>query len=233
MKSIIVGGGKIGYNLFKILKERDHQVTLIERDKETCLNIAEDINTDVIWGDGTELEVLRDAGIEEAEIVAAVTGSDEENLVICKIAKLSFETKRTIARVNNPKNTKMFKKLGIDNTVCSTEVIANLIEYSLDTDDYRIINTLEKGAMLLVELSMKEYCCWCDQYLRDLVLPQECVFVSVLRGEQIIYPRGATKILHNDKVLIITNKNALTFLVNAIFSKGNRKWKTRKMKSEV
>ncbi|HEX3078703.1 MAG TPA: NAD-binding protein, partial [Lachnospiraceae bacterium] len=89
MKIIVIGGGKIGFNLLKILKERDHQVTLIEKDKGTCMKIAEDMDTDIIWGDGTDLEVLKDAGIEEAEIVAAVTGSDEENLVICQIAKLS------------------------------------------------------------------------------------------------------------------------------------------------
>ncbi|MDF2486018.1 MAG: trkA1, partial [Herbinix sp.] len=138
MKTIIIGGGKVGYNLFKTLRERDYNVALIERDKETSLRIAEDFNTDVILGDGTNMDVLIDAGIEEAEIVAAVTGSDEENLVICQIAKLTFSTQKTIARVNNPKNTIMFKNLGIDDTVCSTEVIANLIEFSLDKEDYRI-----------------------------------------------------------------------------------------------
>ncbi|MGB4440237.1 MAG: NAD-binding protein, partial [Sedimentibacter sp.] len=109
MKTIIIGGGKVGSNLFKILKEKNYEVTVIEQDKDTCLKIAEDISADVICGDGTDLEVLKDAGIEEAEIIAAVTGTDEENLVICQIAKISFNTKKTIARVNNPKNIKMFK----------------------------------------------------------------------------------------------------------------------------
>lgn len=230
MKSIIVGGGKIGYNLFKILKERNHYVTLIERNKDTCIKIAEDMDTDVIWGDGTTIEVLKDAGIEEAEIVAAVTGNDEENLVICQIAKLSFNTKRTIARINNPKNTTMFKKLGIDNTVCSTEVIANLIEYSLDTEDYRIVNTMKNGSMVLVELLMKEKSSWCNQYLKDLTLPDECVFVSVLRDDEIIYPKGDTQILENDKVLVITSKTALAAIVNKLYGGGHKKWLSRKMK---
>lgn len=230
MKTIIIGGGKIGYNLFKTLKERGRQVTLIERDKEACMKISEDMNTDVIWGDGTDLEVLKDAGIEEAEVVVAVTGTDEENLVICQIAKLSFNSKRTIARVNNPKNTIMFKNLGIDNTVCSTEVIANLIEYALNKDDYRIVNTLGRGSMVLAELSMKEAGVWCNKTIKELILPKECVFVSVLRGDEVIYPRGDTQILCNDKVLIVTNYSALSDLVDELYDGGNKKWMSRKMK---
>lgn len=230
MKTIIVGGGKIGYNLLKILKERNHLVTLIERDKDTCIKIADEMNVEIICGDGTDLEVLNDAGIDEAEIVAAVTGTDEENLVICQIAKLSSNSMRTISRVNNPKNMVMFKQLGIDNIVCSTQVIANLIEYSLDKDDYRILNTFERGSMVLAELLIKENCPWLNKELRDLELPKECVFVSILREDQIIYPRGNTQILFKDKVLIITNNSALSILVSELYDGGNAKWKLRKMK---
>lgn len=230
MKTIIVGGGKVGYNLFKTLKERGYDVALIERDKETSIRIAEDFNTDVIWGDGTNLDVLIDAGIDEAEIVAAVTGSDEENLVICQIAKLSFHTKKTIARVNNTKNTVMFKNLGIDDTVCSTEVIANLIEFSLDKEDYRIISILERGSMVLTELSMKEGTPWSNKLVKDLILPSECVLVSILRRENVIYPRGDTQILVNDKVVIISNKSILSILIAELYDGGMKKWASVKMK---
>jgi len=224
MRTMIIGGGKIGYNLLKTLRERGHQVTMIERDKETCMKIAEDIDTDVIWGDGTDLEVLRDAGIEDAEVVAAVTGTDEENLVICQIVKLISNTKKTIARVNNPKNNIMFKNLGIDNTVCSTAVIANLIEGALSKDNYRIINTFELGSMILAELLIKEDGPWCNKMVKDLVLPKECVFVSLLRGENVIYPRGDTQILFDDKVMIITNNLVLSHLVAELYNGGNKKW---------
>lgn len=217
MKSIIIGGGKIGSNLFKTLKERNHQVTLIERDKDTCLRIAEDICGDVIWGDGTDLEVLKEAGIEEAEIIAAVTGTDEENLVICKIAKVSFNTPKTIARVNNPKNTTMFKTLGIDNTVCSTEVIANLIDFELNKDNYRIIKTFENGSMILVEILIDKNNNWCNKEIKDLQLPEECVIVSVLHEKSIIYPRGNTEIINGDKVLAITSNQVLSDLINNKF----------------
>lgn len=230
MKSIIVGGGKIGYNLFKTLKERGHQVTLIERDKDKCLRVSEDINTEVIWGDGTNLEVLKDAGIEEADIIAAVTGTDEENLVICQIAKMTFNTKKTIARVNNPKNTTIFKTLGIDNTVCSTAVIANLIEYELDHEDYRIVNTFERGSMVLAEIVINKSSLWCGKVIKDLTLPEECVFVSVLRGEKVIYPKGDTLLLCDDKVLIVTNNSVLPVLAKELYDGGNKKWNSKKMR---
>lgn len=223
MKTIIIGGGKIGYYLFKTLKERDRQVTIIERDRDVCAKIAEDMDADVIWGDGTDLEVLKDAGIEEAEIVAAVTGSDEENLVICQIAKLSFHSMRTIARINNPKNTVMFKNLGIDNTVCSTEVITSLIEYALNRDDYRIVNTFGRGSMVLAELTVREDVVWCNKRIRDLVLPEECVFASVLRSEDVIYPKGDTQLMCNDKILVVTSYSVLSDLVDELYDGGNRK----------
>jgi trk system potassium uptake protein TrkA len=220
MKTIIIGGGKIGYNLFKTLREREFEVTLIERDKETCLKIAEDFDTDIIYGDGTNLEVLKDAGIENAEIIAAVTGTDEENLVICQIAKLSFNTRKTIARVNNPKNMVMFKNLGIDNTVCSTQVIANLIENSLDKEDYQIISTFERGAMILAELNINKENPWSNKPVRELSLPQECVLVSIIRGDSVVYPRGDTIILAGDKVVIITNRTVLSIIASDLFHRG-------------
>lgn len=224
MKTIIIGGGKIGYNLYKTLREREFEVTLIERDKDTCLKIAEDFDTDIICGDGTNLEVLKDAGIEDAEIIAAVTGTDEENLVICQIAKLSFHTKKTIARVNNPKNMVMFKNLGIDNTVCSTQVIANLIENSLDKEDYQIINTFERGSMILAELYINQKNPWCNKPIRELSLPNECVLVSILRGDSVIYPRGDSVILDGDKVVIITNKTVLSVIASDLYHGGSRQW---------
>lgn len=220
MESIIIGGGKIGYNLLKTLKERNYQVTLVERNRDTCMKIADELDADVICGDGTDLEVLKDAGISDAEVVAAVTGTDEENMVICQIAKLSFNVKKTIARVNNPKNIAMFKALGIDRIVCSTEVIADMIGYELDKDDYRIIQTLQRGQMVLVETTINKKNPWCDCSIKDLNLPSECVIISVLHGDEIIYPRGDTQILENDKVLFITNHTALTTLMNHLPNGG-------------
>lgn len=212
MKSIIIGGGKIGYYLLKTLKERNHQVTLIERNRDTCSEISEDIDADIIFGDGTDLDVLKDAGIEEADVVAAVTGTDEENLVICQIAKVSFNINKTIARINNPKNVPMFKALGVDKTVCSTEVIANLIEWEFEKDDLKIVQTFERGAMSLVEITIEENSSWHDNVIKALDLPDECVIVSIVRNGKVIYPRGSTQILRDDRVLVVTNSHIISEL---------------------
>ena len=220
MSSIIVGGGKIGFYLLKTLQERGVDTVIVERDEAICSKIAEDLNAEVICGDGTDIDVLRDAGISDAEIVAAVTGTDEENLVICEIAKASFSVPRTIARVNNPKNIAMFKALGIDKIVCSTEVIANLIENELDRDDYHVIQTFERGAMILVEVYISDKSPWCGKTLKVLELPAECVIATILRAEKIIYPRGNTEILCGDKVLLVTNQPMLTKLRRTIHHTG-------------
>ncbi|MCB2291478.1 TrkA family potassium uptake protein [Clostridium sp. CS001] len=128
MRVIVVGGGKVGYYLIKALKEKKHSVVLIEKDIEICEKIAEELQVYVICGDASDIEVLKDASIEEVDVVAAVTGKDEENLVICQMVKVNFNIKETIARINNPKNTAIFKALGVNKTVCSTQVICNLIE---------------------------------------------------------------------------------------------------------
>lgn len=127
MDIIIVGGGKVGYYLLKSL-HKQHEVILIEKNREVCEKIAEEFNDMILWGDGTDLDVLKDAAIENANVVVAATGKDEENIIICQIAKRNFNINKTIARVNNPKNIKVFEQLGVDKTVCSTEVIANMIE---------------------------------------------------------------------------------------------------------
>ncbi len=216
MKSIIVGGGKIGYYLLKTLHDQSYNVFLIERNYSTCKSIADELDANIICGDGTDIEVLKDAGIDEAEVVAAVTGSDEENLVICVIAKNTFHISKTIAKINNPKNISMFKALGVDRTVCSTAVIANLIEYEFDKDNARILQTFDRGAMILAEIKIDKGSTWTDQFVKDLELPEECVMSSILRNDKAIYPRGNTRIQVNDNILILTNTAGFTQLKRMI-----------------
>lgn len=227
MKSIIIGGGKIGYYLLKTLKEKNYSVVLIEREKSNCMSIAEDIDADIICGDGTDIDVLEDAGIDGAEVVAAVTGTDEENLVICQIAKINFNISKTIARVNNPKNISMFKALGVDKIVCSTAVIANLIEYEFDKDNFKIIQTFERGEMILVEIKIDKDSIWCDNFIKDLDLPDECVITCILRDNKAIYLRGNTRILELDNILVLTNNSGLLELKKQ-FKNGGVKYAKHK-----
>lgn len=222
MKSIIIGGGKVGYFLLKTLTEKKYDVVLIERDKNKCYQIADDLNAIIIHGDGTDLEVLNDAGIDEAEIIAAVTGNDEENFIICQIAKFHYNINKTIARINNPKNKCIFRELGVDLTVCSTEVIANLIESEFEKDHFKIIQTFERGNLILSEVIIEKSSPWCNKVIKELKLPRECVLVSIIRNEKIIYPNGNVIILENDRVLVTTNTDALVVLKNQFSNSKHR-----------
>jgi len=205
MRAIVVGGGKVGYYLVKALKEKKNQVVLIEKDEKICRKIAEELDIDVICGDGSDVEILKDANIDEAEVVAAVTGKDEENLVICQMAKVNFKIDETIARINNPKNTAIFEALGVDKTVCSTQVICNLIEGEFNSEPLKIIESMNKGEMTLVEAKIDKKSAWKDKDVSQLKIPKECVILSILRNGKVIFPRGSVNINEGDKVLIITN----------------------------
>lgn len=216
MRAIIVGGGKVGYYLLKMLKDKRYDIALIERDKKVCDKIAEDFSTTVICGDGTDYDVLKDAGIEEAEVVAAVTGKDEENLVICEIAKNVFNVNKTIARVNNPKNRLIFKTLGVDRTVCSTEVIANIIEGQFAGNRLKVIQTLDRGEIILAQAIITKESKCCNRIISSLGLPAECVIVSIIRNEKVIFPRGGIEIAEGDKILITTNIEKLKVVEKSI-----------------
>lgn len=217
MRAVIIGGGKVGYYLLKTLKEKKYEISLIEQDKNICDKIAEDFDADIICGDGTVLEVLEDADIQDAEVVAAVTGQDEENLIICQIAKMNFNINKTIARINNPKNISIFKALGVDKTVCSTEVIANLIEWELENDKLKIVQTFDRGEMILAEAIIDNKSLWTNKEIKDLKLPQECVVVSIFRNDKVVYPKGMTEIKEEDKVLLLTNINKIRDIEKSIF----------------
>lgn len=217
MKIIIIGGGKVGYYLIKTLKQRKHEITLIEKDKDICNKISEQLDIDVICGDGTDINVLKDADIDIADVVAAVTGKDEENLVVCEMAKINFNIQKTIARVNNPKNENVFKSLGVDNTVCSTQVISNLIEWEFENDKIKIVQTFDRGEMILVEIIIDRKSDWCNKYIKDISMPEKCVIVSIFRDEQVVYPKGHTLIQDKDKVLVVTDSSAMGNLEDDIF----------------
>lgn len=212
MRAIIIGGGKVGYFLVKALLEKKMEVVLIEKNRDRASQISKELDIDVLWGDGSDVSILQEANINDCQLVAAVTGSDEENLVVCQIVKLKYENTKTIARINNPKNIKMFRMLGVDKTVCSTEVIANLINAEFYNDGIKIIQTFEMGSMLLAETVIHEKHKWVNQNIKDLNLPRRLVIVSILRNEEVVYPKGDVCIQNDDKVVFVCDKETVSGL---------------------
>jgi len=204
MRVVIMGGGKVGSFLAETLEAKGHQVTVIERNRELCERIASRTSATVIEGDGCDLRFQEEAEVGSADVFAAVTGDDDDNLVACQLARTHFQVPRAVARVNNPKNERIFNRLGID-AISSTSVIAQLIEERTTVGDIITLHTLKKGKLAVVELDLPEdRCRSCEVPLRDLGLPRGCVLVSIIRGDEVIIPQGSSVLQPGDTVIAVT-----------------------------
>lgn len=218
MYIIIAGGGKIGYYLSKTLMPNNHKVTVIERQKELCEKIANELNISVVNGDGTSIDDLSNVEADKADIFIAVTGRDEDNLISCQLAKKSFGVKRTIARVNNPKNIKVFERLGVDIAVSSTSIIADFIEQEVDYSGLKTLMKLKNGKIVLSEIMITDTSPVCDKSLKEIDIPADCVIVSVIRDEEVIIPNGYT-ILHDGDLVIAVSSQEDQYILKNYFLK--------------
>jgi trk system potassium uptake protein TrkA len=198
---IVVGGGKVGFFLARELIESGHEVALMERDRVRAAQITEEIGSIVIPHDGCEGKYLGEAGANRADIVAAVTGDDEDNLVICQMAKHHFDVPRTIARVNNPKNEGMFKHLGVDEIVSPTRMILGSIEADIPVHELLQLAVLSGGELELVEAQLREGSPAVGRAAGSLALPDGCSIFAVIRDERALSVRSDTELHEGDKVI--------------------------------
>ena len=217
MQIAIAGAGKVGYYLAKSLIDR-HQVTLIERDRDLCEKVAEDLGITVVVGDAVKLRVLEDAEVRRADVFVAATGKDEANLIASQIAQDHLQVPKVIARVNNPRNEPVFRALNIPITVSSTAVITQLIQQEVSVADIRTLLTLERGNLAIVEVQLAEDAPVADKMVADMAgnLPRNCVLVTLMREEAVIIPRGDTVLAAGDRVLAITTLDKAADLQKAL-----------------
>lgn len=204
MYVIVVGGGKVGYYLTKTLVSEGHEVLLVEKDRRHAEALTQELGEVVLAGDGCEVRVMSEAGMGRAGTVVAVTGDDEDNLVICQMARRHFDVKRTIARVNDPRNEEIFRLLGIDATVVSTKIIYSLIEQEVDTGQVVPLTALKRGDIEIVEADLTEASPVIGHALKDVHLPGDAVVAVVIRGDQIVLPSGTTRLEVGDCVIALT-----------------------------
>ena len=209
MYILIVGGGKVGYYLAKTLLHSGHAVGVIERDPERTAMLAEELGVTLTLGDGTDIEILRDAGAAEADYTVAVTGRDEENLVICQLAKKHFRTPLTIARVNNPENQEIFKLLGVDATVSTTALAAQMIENALPLNGMRIFSFFQQGDVEIVEVEVGEESPIAGALVSELRLPEECVLITLIHDGIISFPRGKSMVHTGDRVFALARRKSV------------------------
>ena len=212
---IIVGCGKLGYYLAKTLVPERHHLVLIEADSDMCQKIAGELSSlgiTLIHGDGTSVGDLRDADIQDADILIATTGHDQDNLVACQLAKNYFHIPRTIARVNNPKNINVFRSLGVDSVVSSTAYIADIIEHEVDWEGINRMLSQKVGSLRIHEYQVTTYSIAAGKQVMDLNLPNGVILVSLIHKEETSVPNGQTRIQAEDTVIAMGSEENLALL---------------------
>lgn len=215
MNIIIVGAGNVGYYLAEKLSEKNY-VVLIEKESKLSEKIASKLNCLVISGDGCDPEVLKRAGIKKADVVAAVTGNDEDNLIICQIAKEIFNVKRTVARVNNPKNKKTFDELGVDLPISGTALLAQAIEETVNWEDFITLFTFKRGKLSILRIDLPENSPIVNKKLDEIELPEGSAIVAVIREDEFIIPKDGFVFKENDEIIAITKIENEATLFNTL-----------------
>jgi trk system potassium uptake protein TrkA len=203
---IVAGGGKVGFYLAQHLLYEGHEVLLLERSADRVAEINDVLGTVAVTGDAAEAATMDAAGCARADVVVAVTGEDEDNLVICQVAREKFQVARTIARVNNPKNERIFHMLGVDFTVSQTNSILNLIEQALP--DRAFIHLLSfHEDLAIVEAKVSASSAVAHRVIRDIPLPPNTVITAIARGQQVIVPDPATELLPGDDLIALAHQD--------------------------
>jgi trk system potassium uptake protein TrkA len=200
---LVVGGGKVGYYLTKELIESGHEVVLMEKDRRRAEQIRDEIGSVVIAQDGCEGKYLAEAGANRADIVAAVTGDDEDNLVICQMAKHHFAVRRTIARVNNPKNEQLFRHLGVDEIISPTRMILGSIEQDIPVHELLHLAALGVGELEIIEAHLQAGSPAIGRVAAEFTLPVGASLFCVIRAGQPMPIRPDTVLAEGDKVIAI------------------------------
>lgn len=222
MKVIIIGGGQVGAYLASLLLERGHEIKIIDIRETRIPILKQDLPQEcVILGNGAEPHILESAGISHTDVVAAVTGSDETNLVIATLSRMEYGVRRVIGRVNNPKNAWLFQEtMGVDAALNQADLMARLVAEEMTMGDMMTLLKLHGGQYSLVERIVDSASAVAGKAVKDLHLPVECVLVAILRGEQLILPRGDTSLLAMDKIVAITHTASLQGLADMLGPKA-------------
>ncbi len=218
MYILIGGGGQVGYYLAKGLLQQGHEVLLLEKDGRRMAQLGEELGMAVAKGDACEARVLAEVGCDRADMVIAVTGDDEDNLVICQMAKARFHVQRTIARVNNPRNDELFNKLGIDVTVSPTRTILHMIEAEIPHHTMVPLMPLTRAGLGLVELTVPPDSPATGRPLRSLNLPSSANVALIVRNQENITPSGDTTIYPEDQIFALATPEGEKALRESILS---------------
>jgi trk system potassium uptake protein TrkA len=205
MYIIIIGGGRLGYHLLKALLNEGHEVLVLEKDARICKTITDELGSVCFRGDGCEASTLAEVGTGRANMIVAVTGDDEDNLVACQVAKHKHNVPRTIARIRNPQNAALFRKLGVDVTVSSTDLILEAIEREVPTHPVTQLLSIEEKGLVIVDVKITPESNTVGKAVKDLSLPKESKLALIIPGEGSAHvPAANTVLLAGDQIIAVT-----------------------------
>jgi trk system potassium uptake protein TrkA len=209
MYIIIIGGGSVGYYLCKALLKEGHEVLVLDKDAAKCDNFEDELGSVCVRGDGCEVATLAEAGVSRAEVFIAATDGDEDNLVACQIAKYKFGVPRTIARVNDPKNEEIFRKLDIDCPISVTNLILEHIEEKIPTHPLIHLLTMGEEKMEIVEVKILDGFTSVGKSVKDLSLPIDSILALLIRnGQKPQVPTADTVLEVNDRIVALTTTDS-------------------------
>lgn len=221
MYIIVGGGGQIGYYVTKGLVAQGHEVLLLDKNAQRVQTLSDELGLNVLRGDACEARTLEENGCSRANVVIAVTGDDEDNLVICQLAKERFLVKKTIARVNNPKNERIFAKLGITTTVSPTKNILRLIETEVPHHSVVPLMNLKQVGLEFVEVSVPRKSPAIGKSPTQISLPEHSTIVLIMRGTNYFMPGNQTTIQAEDQIFALVKDTDEPALRKAIFGAEN------------
>ncbi|MBA3436557.1 MAG: NAD-binding protein [Thermoleophilaceae bacterium] len=203
MYILIVGAGKVGWNLARELVEKENEVIAIESSRRRYEVVEEELEHSIQYGDGTELWVLERAGIERADLVIAVTGDDEDNILICQMAREKYGVERVVARCNNPRNLQHFELLGVKPAISATDLILRLIEHEVPKYGLVHLLDLKEERLEIIEMEVEEGSHADGVQVADLGLPDGSLVISILRDGGGFVPKGDSVVRAGDEVLLV------------------------------
>jgi trk system potassium uptake protein TrkA len=218
MKVIIIGGGQVGEYIAGLLISNNCSVKLIENREAVVTKLMKTLPPDaVVWGSGTDPNILETCGISKTDVVAAVTGDDETNLVASTIAKFEFNIPRVIARVNNPKNKWLFDAgMGVDVCVNQADLMAHLVVEEMDLNNMMTLMKISHGNCSIIQVKVDSKSSSVNKAVKDLGIPPKALLIAVYRGKDVIIPNGQTVISADDEIMAFTDENAQV-KINEIF----------------
>jgi len=207
MKVIIVGGGQVGSYLATLLISNGHEIRVIEHREKNYNKLERELPPEtLIFGHGSDPEVLEKAGVASADVVAAVSADDEINLVVSTLAKMEFGVPRVVARVNNPKNAWLYNSgMGVDIGVNQADLMAHLVVEEMDLEEMFTLMKLKRGDYSIVQIKVGQNAKAANSLVKDLSIPKETVLIAITQNDKLLIPKGDTLILVDDEILALTN----------------------------